>query len=193
MSANLPELLRKLLNLQNERRNLIELIDNRRILIDGVYRSYFRANGTSEIIPTYADIILILTTLFIGPFIWAISVKNVLTITLTIILYSGTLCVCIILRARARKHWRHINASYLEMKKAAIKKLNSEIMPQIVSMDKIFSADILNDTERVKSMLNELDKNEIYQKNPKVTIKCPYCGTNNSINEFRCRSCGAAL
>lgn len=193
MPTNMVEQLQKLIKLQDERQNIIELTVNKRIYKDGIYQNYYRINRTAEIIPSYAEVIFVLTILFIGPLIYSISVKCTLAIVLTSILYCVAMLICIFLRSLARKRWRQVNEHYQKLKSEAIEKMNSQVVPQLLSMQNTFSDDIINDIELAKSMLKELEIKSLNQSNQKIFKKCSYCGASNAADELRCRSCGAAL
>lgn len=193
MEKRRVEALEELVSLQKEQKDLKELIENKRILVNGVYRDYFREKRTTQTKPGYAEIVFVPCLFLTVAIVVAISsgMKWLILGACGVIL--PIIALFVYLRRKERTRWEKIKAEYEEECARAREKLETVISPAMEALRKYLPEECETDAEKAEELLRQVRsdsyKSELLKQSETKT--CAFCGTENPASSLKCENCGA--
>ena len=184
------KVLQKLISLQKEKNEIKELIENKRINVNGIYCDYFRENGTTEAKPSYSEVIFIPCLLWIIGFIVAICSKRMELSALGSVVVAAFMAVSLPLRKKSRARWEKVRERYKEACAQAQTKLETEILPALEILRATVPEECIENVAKAEELLKQIQYKS-YEDGCANQKQCAFCGANNAISAYRCEVCGA--
>lgn len=184
------EALQKLIGLQKERKEIKELIENKRINVNGVYCDFFRENGTTESKPSYSEVVFVPCLLWIVGLIVAISSKNMKLLVWECVIVAVILAVSCCLRRKTRTRWEEIQKKYRAACAQAKVRLETEVLPALEILRATVPEECIENVAKAEELLKQIQYKS-YEDGCANQKQCAFCGANNAISAYRCEVCGA--